>query len=43
MTMITRSQRGSVNHGLVTAVVCIALAAVVSAMASLNVALPSIA
>src|SRR2546421_9210728 len=31
------------RHGLVTAVVCLALAAVVSAMASLNVALPDIA
>ena len=31
------------NHTAVTAVVCLALAAVVSAMASLNVALPSIA
>jgi len=30
------------SHGLVTAVVCLALAAVVSAMASLNVALPDI-
>lgn len=32
-----------VNHKAVTAVVCLALAAVVSAMASLNVALPEIA
>ena len=31
------------SHGLITAVVCIALAAVVAAMASLNVALPDIA
>jgi MFS family permease len=31
------------RHGLITAVVCLALAAVVSAMASLNVALPDIA
>lgn len=31
------------SHGLVTAVVCLALAAVVAAMASLNVALPDIA
>jgi EmrB/QacA subfamily drug resistance transporter len=43
MRMITQPERGSVNPALVTAVVCIALAAVVSAMASLNVALPSIA
>src|SRR5215469_713696 len=33
----------SSHHGLVTAVVCLALAAVVAAMASLNIALPSIA
>jgi MFS family permease len=33
----------AVNHNLVTVVVCLALAAVVSAMASLNVALPDIA
>src|ERR1700749_3192614 len=32
-----------VRHGAVTAVVCTALAAVVAAMSSLNVALPSIA
>jgi EmrB/QacA subfamily drug resistance transporter len=31
------------RHGLITAVVCLALAAVVAAMASLNVALPDIA
>src|ERR1700743_97569 len=31
------------RHGLVTAVVCLALAAVVAAMASLNVAMPHIA
>lgn len=31
------------RHGLITAVVCVALAAVVAAMASLNVALPDIA
>jgi EmrB/QacA subfamily drug resistance transporter len=31
------------SHGLITAVVCLALAAVVAAMASLNVALPDIA
>jgi EmrB/QacA subfamily drug resistance transporter len=33
----------SSNHGVITAVVCLALAAVVAAMASLNVALPDIA
>jgi EmrB/QacA subfamily drug resistance transporter len=33
----------SSSHGVVTAVVCLALAAVVAAMASLNVALPEIA
>src|SRR6202012_3328233 len=33
----------AVRHGAVTAVVCIALAAVVAAMSSLNVAIPSIA
>jgi len=33
----------TVRHGAVTAVVCIALAAVVAAMSSLNVAIPSIA
>src|SRR6516162_7980698 len=33
----------SQRHGLITAVVCLALAAVVAAMASLNVALPDIA
>ena len=33
----------TLNHGAVTAVVCLSLAAVVAAMASLNVALPSIA
>jgi EmrB/QacA subfamily drug resistance transporter len=43
MNTVTRSQRGSINHNHVMVVVCIALAAVVSAMASLNVALPSIA
>ncbi len=35
--------RREASHGLVTAVVCLALAAVVAAMASLNVALPDIA
>ena len=34
---------GAVRSGAVTAVVCVALAAVVSAMSSLNVALPDIA
>ena len=34
---------GSKQHGVITAVVCLALAAVVAAMASLNVALPDIA
>jgi EmrB/QacA subfamily drug resistance transporter len=38
-----RSAAGEVNHRAVTAVVCIALAAVVAAMSSLNVALPDIA
>src|ERR1700749_271529 len=33
----------SSRHGVITAVVCLALAAVVAAMASLNVALPGIA
>jgi len=33
----------SSRHGVITAVVCLALAAVVAAMASLNVALPDIA
>src|SRR5690242_21767689 len=35
--------RGTVRPGAVTAVVCLALAAVVAAMSSLNVALPSVA
>ncbi len=39
--MTARSQ--SPRHGVITAVVCVALAAVVAAMASLNVALPDIA
>ena len=39
--MAARSQ--SSRHGVITAVVCLALAAVVAAMASLNVALPDIA
>ena len=34
---------GPINHKAVTAVVCLALAAVVSAMSSLNVALPALA
>ena len=34
---------GRANHRAVTAVVCVALAAVVAAMSSLNVALPDIA
>ena len=38
-----RSQSDTTRHGIVTVVVCLALAAVVSAMASLNVALPDIA
>src|ERR1700691_6339727 len=33
----------AVRHGAITAVVCIALAAVVAPMSSLNVAIPSIA
>jgi EmrB/QacA subfamily drug resistance transporter len=37
------AKKSQVNHRIVTAVVCIALAAVVSAMASLNVALPDLA
>jgi len=37
------AQGRAVRHGAVTAVVCIALAAVVAAMSSLNVAIPSIA
>lgn len=43
MPTLTGPPRGSINHKLVTVVVCLALAAVVAAMASLNVALPSIA
>jgi EmrB/QacA subfamily drug resistance transporter len=39
--MAARSQPS--RHGVITAVVCLALAAVVAAMASLNVALPDIA
>src|SRR5499427_4845131 len=37
------TSRTTSKHGLITAVVCLALAAVVAAMASLNVALPDIA
>lgn len=37
------AERPEPSHGLITAVVCLALAAVVAAMASLNVALPDIA
>jgi EmrB/QacA subfamily drug resistance transporter len=43
MRVIAPDRQRSVNHNLVTAVVCLALAAVVAAMASLNVALPSVA
>ena len=39
----TNGTAPAVRHGAVTAVVCIALAAVVAAMSSLNVAIPSIA
>src|ERR1700749_3488556 len=35
--------QAEIRHGAITAVVCIALAAVVAAMSSLNVALPDIA
>src|SRR6185312_16197589 len=38
----TASRRG-MRHGPITAVVCLALAAVVAAMSSLNVAIPDIA
>ena len=41
--MRLRTATTAPSHGLITAVVCLALAAVVSAMASLNVALPDIA
>ena len=40
---MTHNHRTPTRHGAVTAVVCLALATVVAAMASLNVALPSIA
>jgi EmrB/QacA subfamily drug resistance transporter len=39
----SRTTISSSRHGVITAVVCLALAAVVAAMASLNVALPDIA
>ena len=39
----TNTDTSSPRHGVITAVVCLALAAVVAAMASLNVALPDIA
>jgi EmrB/QacA subfamily drug resistance transporter len=39
----TNTDPSSPRHGVITAVVCVALAAVVAAMASLNVALPDIA
>ena len=39
----TRRRIPSPRPGVITAVVCLALAAVVAAMASLNVALPDIA
>jgi EmrB/QacA subfamily drug resistance transporter len=42
MKLMTKTPT-SPRHGVITAVVCVALAAVVSAMASLNVALPDIA
>ena len=41
--MWSRSDTSPSRHGLITGVVCLALAAVVAAMASLNVALPDIA
>jgi EmrB/QacA subfamily drug resistance transporter len=43
MRTSTRPSPGKAGHAAVTAVVCLALAAVVSAVASLNVALPDIA
>jgi EmrB/QacA subfamily drug resistance transporter len=43
MRASTRPSPGKAGHGAITAVVCLALAAVVSAVASLNVALPDIA
>jgi len=41
--MMKLNDTSSSSHGVITAVVCLALAAVVAAMASLNVALPDIA
>ncbi|HEY4823765.1 MAG TPA: hypothetical protein VIH49_01855, partial [Solirubrobacteraceae bacterium] len=41
--MTVHAHRTSFSSGAITAVVCLALAAVVAAMASLNVALPDIA
>jgi len=41
--MMKLNNNSSHHHGVITAVVCLALAAVVAAMASLNVALPDIA
>lgn len=41
--MSTPTTTTTSRHGMITAVVCLALAAVVAAMASLNVALPDIA
>src|ERR1700729_795708 len=41
--MKLQTHTDSPRHGVITAVVCVALAAVVAAMASLNVALPEIA
>ena len=43
MRTSTQPSPGKARHGAITAVVCLALAAVVSAVASLNVALPDIA
>src|ERR1700761_418215 len=43
MSSLSPTPGRAVRHGAVTAVVCTALAAVVAAMSSLNVALPSIA
>jgi EmrB/QacA subfamily drug resistance transporter len=40
---VTTGQPEKMKHGAITAVICIALAAVVAAMSSLNVALPDIA
>lgn len=40
---VTKGHTPPIKHGAVTAVICIALAAVVAAMSSLNVALPDIA